>query len=831
MTDQRTFGPGAQAVAFPLGGIGTGTVSVGARGELRDWEIANRPDKGSWLPFTFFALRIAGERLAPIARVLEGPIQPSYEGDSGYNYRQLAGLPRMQDSTFTGEYPLMRIAFSDERMPVAVELEAYSPLIPLDADDSGIPAFVWRYRVTNTGEEPVDVSVAGTLTNPIATTGRNIFHAPLYKGAPTLDYVGGEVSGLRFGTSLDPLDPDHGTAVLATAAERVTAIPRWPSNVWNDAAQHFWDEFVATGSAVAPPAELAEAISARFPLPKLATGTLCIEHTIAPGESRDFEFVFAWHTPNRVRAWGGNIGLAGTHADEIVRNHYATRFADAWDVATDMLTRRDELDAGTRAFHSAVHGSTLPVEVRDAVSSTLTSLRSTTCFRIEDPEHPEGIFAGWEGSFDHEGSCEGTCTHVWNYAQSVAQLFPELERSARRVEFLGEVEEDGKMRYRANSVFGGEPWEYHAAVDGQLGTIVRLYREYRISGDIDFLRELWPSAVRSLEYAFTHWDRDGDLVLDAEQHNTYDIEFFGENSLSNSMFIAALRAASAMARELGDEPAAARYREAAELSAARTDEMLFNGEYYVQRIADVDAHPYQYGQGCLSDQVFGQTLAHLTGLGHVLPEEHVQRALRSIVRHNFREGFAEHASIQRVYALGDESGLLLCSWPGGQRPRFPFVYSDEVWTGIEYQVATGLVYEGMTADALRIVRAVRDRYDGVRRNPWNEIECGNHYVRALASWGVLTALTGTEWDAPRGELRIAPRAEAFDERGAAEFIVTLGSAWGTMRVVRDRASLSILGGSVRLTQASVTLPDGRPLAASLPAGGSTVSAGSSLPLG
>ena len=317
---------------------------------------------------------------------------------------------------------------------------------------------------------------------------------------------------------------------------------------------------------------------------------------------------------------------------------------------------------------------------------------------------------------------------------------------------------------------------------------------------------MWPGARRALEFAFTTWDSDGDFVLDSQQHNTYDIEFYGENMLANSIFFAALRAGARLAEHLGESELAGRWLEAAELGAARADAVLYNGEYYRQRTDDVDAHRYQYGEGCLSDQLLGQTYAHLNGLGHLLPPDHVRSAVGAIFDHNFRRDFSDYHSVQRTYALNDDRGLVLCTWPRGGRPRIPFVYSDEVWSGIEYQVATNLIYDGLVEEGLEVVRAVRDRHDGVRRNPWNEAECGNHYARSLASWGVLIALTGAQWDAGAGSLHIEPRAEALDS-GTLRCFFSAADGWGVCQVDDRQAALRLLGGSIALTEATVVHPD------------------------
>jgi len=347
----------------------------------------------------------------------------------------------------------------------------------------------------------------------------------------------------------------------------------------------------------------------------------------------------------------------------------------------------------------------------------------------------------------------------------------------RRVEFAVETDEDGRMAFRAHQVLGLPRWEMLPAADGQLGAVVRLYRDWKLSGDDSFLRSIWEKAARALEFAFDFWDSDGDAVLDGEQHNTYDIEFHGPNPLTGSIFYAALKAGAEMAEHLGQADRSARYRRALEEGSARMDALLWNGEYYEQRLADVDRFRYQFGPGCLSDQLLGQCQAHVAGLGYILPRDHVKSALASIARYNFSEDLRGTVNAQRTYALDGEAGLRLCTWPRGGRPLLPFVYCDEVWTGIEYQVATHLIYEGMVEEGLRIVKAVRERHDGVRRNPWNEVECGHHYVRSLASWGLLPALSGFRFDMTKRSISFSPVVNAEDFR----CFFSTGTAWGTYR--------------------------------------------------
>jgi hypothetical protein len=267
-----------------------------------------------------------------------------------------------------------------------------------------------------------------------------------------------------------------------------------------------------------------------------------------------------------------------------------------------------------------------------------------------------------------------------------------------------------------------------------------------------------------------------DGVMEGRQHNTYDIEFYGPNTMMGTLYLGALAAGAQMARALGDTAAAEQYHALYERGRKRLNTELWNGEYYNQKLEDVNFKRYQYGIGCLADQLLGQWFSAVVGLGHLLPPERVKQTLASIFKHNWKRDLSAHPSCQRTYALNEEAGLLACTWPQGGRPAFPFPYADEVWTGIEYQVAGHMIYEGLLQEGLSIVKGVRDRYDGVRRNPWDEFECGHHYARTMASWSLLTGLSGYHYSAPTQTLEFAPRLHADDFRS----LFTAGDAWGSI---------------------------------------------------
>lgn len=773
---RKTYQSDASEVAFLIGGIGTGTYSVGARGQLQDFEWFNRPGKGNKIPYSFFSLYVKENGKEPTARVLEARLLPPYSKSHGYNVGDCAGLPRFSQGTFSAQYPFAKVMLQDENVPVEVEMESFNPFIPLDDRNSGIPAGVIRYTVTNRSNGPVEAAVCGSMTN---VAGVSLFQREIWESLEFDDYGeneyrdDGNIRGLYFHCkNLDSRHLHYGNLCLVTKDKDVSYKKKWLDRGNWDGLRDFWNEFRKTGELTAE--STYEAINPGE-IREMKTGSLSIKKTLAPNESYTYEFILAWYYPNRQDNWEYdycNCGHCETHS---IKNYYAAQYKDAWDAAGYLNENLADLERRTRAFTKALYESTLPEEVIESVANNITTIRSTVCFRIAD-----GTFLGWEGAFETEGCCEGNCTHVWNYAQTLAFLFPELEKTMRRVEFLLETDDEGRMTFRTRKVFGKKQWEYHPAADGQMGCIIRLYRDYLLTGDLEYVKELWPKARLALLYATNYWDSNKDGVLDAQQHNTYDIEFYGENSLTNSMFYGALAAAEEIEKLLGNKQEAESWKRLREQGCAIMDELLWDGEYYIQNTDNVNCYLYQYGKGCLSDQVLGQLLCHVNNLGYILPREHVQSAISSVYKYNLKHGFSDFSATQRTYALNDETGLVLCTWPKSEEPKQPFIYSDEVWAGVEYQVAAHLIYEGQTEKGLEIVRGLRKRYDGYLRNPFCEVECGNHYVRSMASYMLLTSLSGFTFDMGKNEIGFEPK---ISEDHFAAFFCT-GKAWGILRQER-----------------------------------------------
>ncbi|MCC6730478.1 MAG: hypothetical protein IT208_14170 [Chthonomonadales bacterium] len=790
----RSFtGEYLREVAFPLGGIGTGTVSLGGRGNLRDWEIFNRPGKGRILPYTFFALWARRRGHPPVARVLERQLLPPYSSGFGLPTALVSGLPRLREATFRAIYPLARIDFEDDTVPLRIALEAWNPFVPMDDRASGVPAAVFRWLLTNDGAEPTEAAVCFSLLNACGYNGTDPLgnrHNPLF-GANVNEFRRADgLAGLALRRDHPAADdPCFGTMAIATPAPEVTWLTRWERAGWWDDVQSFWDDFATDGGLPDGPEP--------DPSPDGQTdvGSIAARVVVHPGATVAVPFSLAWHFPNLANHWNTEQAVKGRR----LGNWYARQWPDAWAVLADLHATGARLEAQTRAYIECMASSTLPPAAIDAASANASILRTTTVLRTED-----GRLNGFEGCGDSVGCCPMNCTHVWNYEQTVAHLFPTLERTVRETDFGHNTRSDGSMAFRTLLPLIGELWAFKPAADGQMGTIMKVYREWLQSGDRAFLERMWPGVERALEFAWRPggWDPNRDGVMEGEQHNTYDIEFYGPNTMMGTLYLGALRAAEEMADALGLGDAAARYRAVYESGRARHAETLWNGEYFVQRVvppASVEggegvhasapaslqageAEPrYQYGPGCLSDHLLGQWFARVVGLGDLLPPEMVRSAIHAVYRHNFRDDLSEHASVQRVYALNEESGLLLCTWPTGGRPRYPFPYADEVWTGIEYQVAAHLIYEGFVDEGMAIVMGARARHDGERRNPWDEFECGHHYARAMSSWSLILALSGYHYDASRGLLAFDPRVSPEDFR----CFYSAGTAWGSFRQRRE----------------------------------------------
>lgn len=768
-------------ISFPLGGVGAGSLGLGGRGQLRDWEIFNRPNKGFSVPYAMPAIWVQTGTTEPIAHVLEARILPPYEGQDGLGSNNAPGLTRIQTATFTGEYPFAHVRFEDRNLPVEVQLEAFSPFIPHDPDDSGLPVAILRYSVRNTHRSAAKVSIVFSLDNPVKPRSREAGAAH-----PTQDVRLNEFkdsnklkSLLMTNPSLpkdNPLQGSFSLAALINPHVEVTYWRGWPQGRWWNSPLLFWDVFSREGQLKEEP-DLRNAV-----------GALCQQRTIGAGLSAEFTFLLAWHFPNRTPDWCEWPAPPG-EGNTIIGNYYATRFKDAWEVAQYTAANLDRLESRTRSFAAAFGDSTLPAVVKEAASANLSTLASTTCFRTAD-----GEFHGFEGVNDQAGCCFGNCTHVWNYETATAHLFPSFARSLREAAFGYSMDDEGGMRFRQFLPDGKERFGF-AAADGQMGQIIHAYLDWKLSGDNDWLAKMWPRIKKGLEFAWVPggWDADRDGVLEGVQHNTYDVEFYGPNPMCGIYYLGALRAGEEMAQAVGEDSSANEYHRLFVNGSQWIDAHLFNGRFYIQQVrgyapdqiapnlrsdmgsANTEKPEYQVGGGCLIDQLVGQYLARVAGLGSLVSPDHVQATLKSIFEYNYKRTLTAHDNVERTFALNDEAAMVICDYANAPRPRIPFPYFAEVMTGFEYSTAALMLYSDMVAEGVECIRNIRARYDGEKRNPWDEAECGHHYARAMASWSGIIALSGFHYSGREDHVIAVPRIP----HGTFQCFWSTATGWGT----------------------------------------------------
>ena len=914
-------------IGMPVGGICCGTVYLGGDGRLWVWDVFNDVHEG-FLPGQSDARDGSNYVRPPLE---QSPLDQGFALKIGGTVRRLDNSG-WQDVTFQGEYPIGKVRYADPASPVSVTLTAYSPFIPLNADDSGLPVVLCEFTLENVSGKPIDAEIGGWLQNAIRLSsgagfpgervntvrtadGLTTLHCTYGEAAPSTeaprpdvvlddfqhpDYGRWTVEGTAFGkgpiaradvpayqgdlggvgarvvnshasapgTTIAEKDAQTGTltsppftierkyltfdiggggnvdevglALIVdgkpvrratgrsenrmhvasfsiaeyTGREAVVQIYDHASGAWGNVGV---DRIVQTDVPLADPAappdadmgtmalsllghgvgRPAAASDALFDAPATGTaraafgeklvGAITKAVHLAPGKTQTITFALTWHFPN------GRIAIDGG------KNYYAKRFKDAEDVADHVTRNYAHLSHDTKFWHDTWYDSTLPHWFLDRTFVNTSILATSTAHRLST-----GRFWGWEGV----GCCEGTCTHVYHYAQAIGRIFPELERYTREhVDFGAALYPDGAIGYRGE---GTGP-----AVDGQCGRILGAYREHQMSADGAFLHRIWPSVRRAMDFLIRH-DANGDGLMDGPQDNTLDGTWFGKIPWISSLYAAALRACEEMATDVGDAAFAAECRQKFLVSRSAIETQLFDGDYFVQLPEPGHADSLGSYKGCHIDQVQGQSWAWQTGLGRILDRDKTTTALKSLYKYNFTPDvgpFRAKNTQGRPYALAGDGGLIMVTNPRGLSDPFgvhswQFGYFNECMSGFEHQAASHMIAEGLVLEGLAVTRAIHDRYHASRRNPFNEIECSDHYARAMASYGSFITICGFEYHGPHGHLGFAPRMSP--EHFRAPFTVAEG--WGTFsQEVTGKAMeahVSVKHGRLRLTTLTLSPPPG-----------------------
>jgi non-lysosomal glucosylceramidase len=825
------LGTKTREISFPLGGIGTGCVGLAGNGRLIDWEIYNKPSKGSLNGISHFAVRAEKKGKILDARLVQGDLQPPFTGEltqkwffEGFGFgprrENLAGMPHFRHHEFKGEFPFAQLQFLDPLFPGGVRLFAFNPLIPGNERESGLPAAFFEIELTNTTSETIDYTVVGLLSNPAGQT-QPVNEIRKSKG----------LTFLRLASSgIDPASPLYGELVLGTDTVEPSFQEYLYRGIWCDDLENYWNDLNQPGRFV----------NRTYPRGGkngcwglVDSGLLAGHFTVKPGASHSVRFLLAWHYPNLTNDWDPEADRRAAKAKlkNSWRNWYATEWKDAAAVAEYAFGHWERMLSETCLFHDALYRTTVPPVVLEAISANLSILKSPTVWRLED-----GTFYGWEGVGIKAGSCEGSCTHVWNYAQALPFLFPRLERSMREANYAYNIDEEGGSHFRIRLPLGlkHDSSSFRPCADGQFGDVLKTYRDWKICGDTAWLKSLWPRLRKTIEFAWSpanldRWDPGKTGVLWGRQHHTLDMELFGPNSWLTGYYLAALKAAAEMAPQVDDVDFGHTCAELFARGKSWVEEHLFNGEYYGQSIdlqnrsllekfnlgpretgifagSVLDIYwnqeqgeiKYQLGEGCVIDAVVAQWHANLYGLGEIFHPKRVKKTLQAIFKYNFHT-MRQTANPWRIFTLNDEKGVAICAWPEEKiRPKIPLPYSQETMDGLEYAAACLMIQAGLVKEGLSCVRAVRHRYDGENRNPWNEIECGSNYSRAMASYSLLNAFSGFQFDLTKARIGFAPLENPF------RCFWALGSGWGEFEIDSAGATLRVLKGSLLLKE--IVLP-------------------------
>ncbi|MFC1762469.1 GH116 family glycosyl hydrolase [Planctomycetota bacterium] len=753
-------------IGMPVGGIACGSLVMDGAGQLYAWDVFGGQPKGLInqdvkLPDGYIGFKNGLRKTIRVhdgANFLNPPTVEKFPPPvkTGFALRVAGGSEfsigpdDWETVEFVGQWPVGKVTYKDSKSPVTVQLEAYSPFIPLNIEDSKLPATVMAFTLTNGSSQPVSIEFDGWLALPGGKAQMSVESAD----AATGFILNVPKEGRKKGGSM-------GLAVVGDAT----------------------------------------------PVKKDTANGLRVSAQLAPGESKLVPFVISWHF--------------GHHA-------YAKKFNNAAAVSQYVSSNFVRLSAQTRLWAATWNDASLPQWFMDRAMAPASTMQTANLQFAGDR------FWAWEGI----GAGTGTCTHVWAYAQAMARLFPSLERNLREVTDFGLYQlPDGGVPFRPSKD------KKKVAIDGQCGTVLRSYREHLMSADDTFLKRNWPSIKKAVNYLI-EFDKNDDAydgLLDGEQHNTLDAEWYGKVHVLCSLYLATLRAGEEMATDTGDTEFQRLCRNTYEMGS-KNIEKLYNGEYYIQIEDPNHADAIGVGPGVYIDQVYGQFWANQVGLGRLYNQEHIRSALNAIWKYNYLTDvgpFREVFKKGRFYAWKGDGGVIMCSWPKGgitekQREFWTFGYFNEVMSGFEHQLAAHMIAERdpeLLTKGLAIMRTIHDRYAAAKRNPYNEVEFSDFYARAMASYGSFLAACGFEYDGPAGMIAFDPvigpenfRAPFTAAEGWGSFSQTIGKEdmkaeigvnWGRLKL----QSLRLNPRDLDIKQVTVTL-NGKKLNAKLTKTGS-----------
>lgn len=747
-----------QYIGMPVGGIMCGMVYLGGDGRLWLWDVFNKNQTGVIYKDIQWHEKIQGNEA--VLRPFDGanyvqpvkdvrPLEQGFAFLFEFNNQKI--IKRLQpedwdEISFEATYPMATIRYTSNDLPFEMSANVYSPFIPLNEDDSGLPATIYSFHFINKTNAPATISVSGWLENKSSIyTAADEQYSRVNSATieNNLSVITGITRNRNWADDNFLYKPDYGNFTLASFNS--SSLVNTSADISKIDEAFFTKE--NKNSSAAPFDE------------KLIAG-VSDKITVHPNEKKTLHYCLSWYFPN----------LSFHEIKNETQRYYAKRFKSSAEVTEYVFNNFNRLSSSTELWCDTYYNkSSLPYWFLERTFLNISTLATTTSHRFSS-----GRFYAWEGV----GSCAGTCAHVWQYAQAMARIFPALERDTReRVDFGIAFHDDGHIGFR------GE-YDEQPAIDGQAGRILGVYREYRTSADTSFLKNIWPATKKGIEFILKQ-DLNGNGMVDSQLENTLDAKWPGEIAWIVGLCLAAIKAGQLMAEEMNDDAFAATCRTFFEKGKANMEKELFNGEYFIHK-ADPKFGKTVIGSynTCHIDQVYGQSWAFQAGITErIIEKQKTLSALKSLWKYNFLTDVGPYLQTHhggRPYALPGEGGMLMNTnpknedLPYGVKDAWQVTYFHECMSGFEHQVAAHMMAEGMVDEALLLTKTIHERYHAVKRNPFNEVECSDHYARAMASYGTFITACGFEYHGPKGFIRFAPKVNSTDFSAA----FTAAEGWG-----------------------------------------------------
>eukprot|EP00118_Oscarella_pearsei_P025243 m.307818 g.307818 ORF g.307818 m.307818 type:complete len:1014 (+) comp42860_c0_seq1:626-3667(+) len=823
--DQYKYsGDALMAVTLPLGALGGGCIAIAGDGGLRQWQVCNRVCHNAHVPDSFFGIRVASGSTVSSA-VLMSPALYSRTDFKPANIVTdhvipqaskdlLAMLPGIQTIEITARFPTVEIDYTSPNVPVQIHAEAFSPCIPLDSKNSGLPIIVFNYTVTNPTASNVEVSLLGSLQNIAGWDGASAIANEVENGGyggntnTVLPKTVGYTALDMMNPALAEMDAMNGHISLTVINESTDVVGVTPQY---DSVKDMWTSFSGSG-------KLGPGQTGASPTGKTWNGALSLTKTIKSKQTETFTFILAWHYPHRYVNWSQKgFGIRDTTTQFYLGNQYATFWPSIQEVLAYSVSNLEMLTTKTRAFRDAMFNSTLPWQLIDSAAGRVSVLNSPTSMW-----HADGNFYAFEGCSGTIGCCPLNCTHVWNYEFALSRLWPNLERTMRSVDLQEQISPNAIIPSRTTvplelrrqwsfwpDYSSVNPASTAICVDGEIGTINKTYREVLQGAPQDWFNTQWHQVKKVMERWMTQLD-DGTGVIRGAQPNTYDCSVYGVNTFMGTQYLCALRAAEEMAKLQGDEASAQAYHQRFTLGSANLDKLCFtNGKYYTQVIDPAHAVDIM-GDGTHADALCGWWWARALNLGDILPIDHVKSSLQATFTQNHVTAFDPNIQKPRKFFDQRDAGMFIERWPDGKVPSNAIRYSSEgAWTGLEYPFAAQCLYAELNDVALQVLTEARAKYDGTRRSPWNEIECGDHYSRPMAAFLLFETASGLTWSfVPKTNafnLSFAPRLNFTNYRGFFILSTCYGqyAQGGDAQLSAGNAQLAITDGKLLLNQLQI----------------------------